>query len=53
MIIGTAASSPSAPEATSPTITEVLAEEDCTNTVPSRPMKRPAIGCDTFENRRS
>ena len=28
MIIGTAASTPSAPEATSPTTTDVLAEED-------------------------
>ncbi len=53
MIIGTAASTPSAPEATRPTITEVLADDDCTKTVPRMPMNKPARGWSTLANRLS
>ncbi len=53
MIIGTASSTPSAPEATRPTITDVDAEDDWTRTVPRMPMHSAAIGLSAAENRRS
>ena len=53
MIMGTAWSTPSAPDATSPTITDVLADDDWTSTVPKIPTQRPAIGLLTAENKRS
>ena len=51
--IGTAWPKPSAPEATRPTMTEVLADDDCTSTVPSSPTNSPASGFWTLENRLS
>ena len=50
MIIGTAMSMSIAPAATSPTITDVDADEDWTSTVPRMPMHNPAIGLETLEN---
>lgn len=50
MIMGTASSTPTTPAATRPTITEVLADEDWTSTVPRIPTHRPAIGFVTAEN---
>jgi len=50
MTIGTAASTLSAPEATSPTITEVEADDDWTRTVPRIPMQSAAIGLEAAEN---
>ena len=50
MIMGTAASTPRAPEATKPTITEVLADDDWTRTVPRMPTNSPAIGLLTPSN---
>ena len=42
-----------APEATSPTITDVLADEDCTRTVPSSPTNSPASGLRHVGEQRS
>ena len=53
MTIGTACSTPSAPEATNPTMTEVLADDDWTRTVPRMPTHSPAMGLLTAEKRRS
>ncbi len=53
MIIGTASSIFSALAATRPTMTEVLADDDCTRIVPRMPMNSPASGFETVENSRS
>ena len=44
MIIGTAASTVSVPEPTSPTIVEVDTDEDCASTVARTPANNPASG---------
>ena len=49
MIMGTAASRLTAPEATRPTMIDVLALEDCTITVAKIPTNRPARGLETVE----
>ena len=53
MIIGIAASTLMPFVATSPTITDVEADDDWTSTVPRMPTQRPAIGLLTLENKRS
>ena len=47
-IIGTAASTVSVPEPTSPTIVDVEADEDCTRTVARIPANSPATGLSTL-----
>ena len=53
MIIGTASSAPTTPEATRPTMTEVDTDDDWTSTVASRPTKRPPRGFETPSKRPS
>tara|TARA_Y100001968_G_C19450564_1_gene768246 strand:- start:425 stop:649 length:225 start_codon:yes stop_codon:yes gene_type:complete len=53
MIIGTASPTPRAPVPTSPTITEVDADDDWTRTVPRIPINSPATGLLTLEKRLS